>query len=769
MNTKSSSRGEERPRRAGAPRPLTAAVLLLAMAAAAPAWARQQTQPQAQQQQGPPVLSRTPDAAKTPAAGAPAPAPQAQQQQSQQQQGPPVLSRTPEAAKAPAAAPAPPPEPSSGQGVTITNYDLNLTFNFPQHELATVAKVDLTALSPVTSVTFALNPNLKVASVEDASGQALSTQRTSQGVAVTFAAPLQQGATTSLTFHYSGILATAEMSPIAGIRTAYVGPDGAFLLYPGEWFPMLGYGTDRFTMTVSAALPPQFGLVASGMPTATPQANGTVLYRYEQRESSFPGTVIVTQLRPTTLRAGGLTANFYFNPDVPADLTQQYGQAAGRIYDFLTQRFGAGPVSTLHFIELPDDSLPSLSAPNMILLSKSSIGTTLNYRLLMDEIAQQWFGMMVSPATLNDAWLEYGAARFCEGLYVQQVAGNAAYQNVIEEFMVGALSYPDVALANTASLYAFSPQFQDLTYDKGAMLFHMLRWVLGDQRLFAGMRDFLAAYRGRPATTEQFEAVLEKSSGSDLRSFFSEWYRSTGVPTFSDEYVIYRLGDIAQAADAPRRQSGQPAAGTPTFSSRPHYRVTGKLHQPLDLFSMPVELRIETDGATETKRVMVEGTDSDYSFETEARPRKITIDPDNWLLKETPEMTVKVDIARGDNDVAAGDFAGALKQYQAALAANPISSLAHYRMAEAYYLQQNWQQAANEYRAAIDGDAQPAWVVVWSHIQLGKIFDLTGQRDRAINEYQLAIQTHDNTQNAQVLARQYLQKPYQKAANTSSH
>ncbi|MGH9491473.1 MAG: tetratricopeptide repeat protein, partial [Terriglobales bacterium] len=85
---------------------------------------------------------------------------------------------------------------------------------------------------------------------------------------------------------------------------------------------------------------------------------------------------------------------------------------------------------------------------------------------------------------------------------------------------------------------------------------------------------------------------------------------------------------------------------------------------------------------------------------------------------------------------------------------------AHYRIAEAYYIQQNWQSAANEYRSALNGDLKPAWIAVWCHLQLGKIFDMTGQRNRAVNEYQLAIATQDDTQNAQVLARQYLQRPY---------
>jgi len=69
----------------------------------------------------------------------------------------------------------------------------------------------------------------------------------------------------------------------------------------------------------------------------------------------------------------------------------------------------------------------------------------------------------------------------------------------------------------------------------------------------------------------------------------------------------------------------------------------------------------------------------------------------------------------------------------------------------------------NAFRDALRGDDVPPWTEVWSHIEIGKIFDLTGQRDRAVNEYRLAIQTNDNTQGALNEAREYLQKPYKSA------
>jgi hypothetical protein len=83
-------------------------------------------------------------------------------------------------------------------------------------------------------------------------------------------------------------------------------------------------------------------------------------------------------------------------------------------------------------------------------------------------------------------------------------------------------------------------------------------------------------------------------------------------------------------------------------------------------------------------------------------------------------------------------------------------------VAEIFFLQNNYQSAANEFREALQGDADPAWTVVWAHIKIGNIFDISGQRERAVNEYNLAIRTHDNTQGAQEEAAKYLKAPYER-------
>ena len=90
----------------------------------------------------------------------------------------------------------------------------------------------------------------------------------------------------------------------------------------------------------------------------------------------------------------------------------------------------------------------------------------------------------------------------------------------------------------------------------------------------------------------------------------------------------------------------------------------------------------------------------------------------------------------------------------------PTYSLAHFRMAEAMFYQKNYQAAANAFRSALGGDGNPRWTEVWGHIYMGKIYDLLGQRERAVNEYSLAQHTNDDTAGAQEEAGRYLKVAY---------
>jgi len=198
------------------------------------------------------------------------------------------------------------------------------------------------------------------------------------------------------------------------------------------------------------------------------------------------------------------------------------------------------------------------------------------------------------------------------------------------------------------------------------------------------------------------------------------------------------------------------------FRTQKGFRVMGKISQDLDTFRMPVTLKIETEGNPEEKRIEVVGTSSEFIVETFGKPKNIIIDPGNQVLRFNNKMRVAVAIRRGEQFAEIGEFTEALREYQKALDVNRNSSLAHYRVGEVFFLQNNYQSAANAFREALNGDLEPAWTEVWSRINLGKIFDITGQRERARNEYTLAMRTKDNTQGAQEEAAKYMKDPYER-------
>ncbi|ABF41537.1 peptidase M1, membrane alanine aminopeptidase [Candidatus Koribacter versatilis Ellin345] len=656
----------------------------------------------------------------------------------------------------------------------VDDYQIDATIAPVTHKLTARAKVKFTALEDLATATLELNNALRVTAVTDDKGQTLQAERVSQDNTVRVALPagLPKGQSMSLTFDYEGTLSNADESPVEGLKLAYVGNDITYLLYASRWFPMSNYGINRFSATISITAPTDFEIIGSGKESsgkvsiaggeseepksaaakarrqlgntrdvqakkeAAPSgATHTVTYTWDK--PSFPGTIIAGKFVKTTSSEGGLNLTVWTLDD-KKKFAQEYASTATKELFFDITLFAPPISSTLNIVQLPDDTVPSAWAPEIAAIAGHNIGEKVNYRLLANTIAHQWWGVEVSPANKNDWWLNDGFARYTEALYLEHLVGTAGFEEAVKDMSVGALAYQSVPLSSIGTLDVFSPEFQSVVSDKGAMILHMLRFVLGDSKFNTAMRTFAQQNSMKPVTVDQFREACEKIYGNSLVWFFSQWVDSTSAPEFKNKYTIFRMGN---------------GKG---------FRIVGEISQDLDLFHMPVEMKVDTDGKTENKTIDVVGTNSPYALETFGKPRRITIDPNDRVLKNSTDIQLRTAILRGQALVQQGDLAEALKQFQSALAINKNSSLGHYRIAEVFYLQRNYQAAANEYRDSLNGDGEPRWTEVWSYIQLGKIFDITGQRERAVNSYRQAIQTNDNTQGAMDDARKYLNKPYER-------
>jgi hypothetical protein len=629
--------------------------------------------------------------------------------------------------------------------INITAYNIDAEIKPADHTLTAVARVTFTALAPVDIAVFELHGALKVDKVTDATNTPLNGERGAEAsLRITPPAPLSQGKSYTWTFYYSGAIESDTGGPVDGLKLAYVGDPISYLLYAGRWFPMTGYQTDRFTAEIHVKVPSGYTAIGSGTLSnataraAQPAAGGETQYDFKWDKPGFPGTIIAGKFEPAVSPAPNI---HIFTTAAHKAAASEYGQESLRVLAYFTSTFGLPESSRLNVVELPDDTVPAYWAPEIAAIAGSRIGGKNDFRLLANTVAHQWWGSEISPATLNDSWITNGMSRYGELMYLEDASGRSALDSAILDVSAGALAYDTIPLSSAGRLSPFSPEFQSMTLEKGGMVFHMLRGEVGDDSFLKILRATLSQFTDKGIKTTDFEKVAEAQSQQQLTPFFAQWLDGTGAPTFTNKYAIYRLGN------------------------NKGFRTIGEIQQDLDLFNMPVELRIETDGKTETKRVSVVGTDSQYVVDTFGRPRHVLIDPDNWVLKSTPNMQVRVAILKGQQLVAQGDTSGGLAQFQIALQANPQSSLASYRIAEVFFNQRNYQAAVNSYRDCLRGDDDPKWTEVWSHVQIGKIFDVTGQRDRAITEYRQAIQTNDNTAGALNEARHYLQVPYRHPEN----
>ena len=643
-------------------------------------------------------------------------------------------------------------------------YEVSVYLDTVAQGINAIAKVEFRAHEVSSNVRVELHENLEVKEVRGADGKILPFQRESENpmhLLVTLPTPVAVGQTVTLTFSYGGLLANEENSPVPNVRMAFVNKEWSYLLMPARWFPLTNYPGNRYTGTFKLNVPDNVAVVGTGkaeapqpMAPRSPAEGQRLMYTFHCDRPEPNGSFVIGPLQYNPKQAEGINVALYA-PPAQSGKAQEFANGVAHQEVIFSDLFGELPDPDMTVVQLPDGTLRDFAAPGVVMLSHRLWDPKSSDRTISRLVASQWWGNQILPASTGDEWLSDGLARYSEELYAEQAIGKEAGLRAIDEFAVGALMYEDSApVGQSARLIPYSSEYRSVVMNKGAMLFHMLRAQMGDVAFKTLLRQYYAKFKGKTATIPDFEslAVAQVNASTrpgyeapNLQGFFAQWLNSTGIPEFTLEYEVFR--------------------------TRKGFRVMGKIKQPIDTFSMPMQLRIDTEGNPEIKTVEVTGTESGFAEETFGRPKPggIKIDPNNTILKSTPALRARAAIARGEELAEIGKYYDAVQQYQRALTIQPNRSLANFRMGEAFFYQKNYQAAANAFREAVATVPEPSekWTEVWSHIYLGKIFDLLGQRERALNEYNKARQTNDNTGSAQDTVEAFIKKPYTEGATVA--
>lgn len=249
--------------------------------------------------------------------------------------------------------------------------------------------------------------------------------------------------------------------------------------------------------------------------------------------------------------------------------------------------------------------------------------------LIAHELAHQWFGNKVTCGTWKDIWLNEGFATYLSGLVVENFDGPNSFINWknslinnITSSNNGAVYLTDTEATNVGRIFS-----SRLSYNKGAMVAHMLRWKMGDEAFYQGLKNFLAdpVLAFGYAVTDDLQMHLEATSEMDLTEFFEDWVYGQGFPSY--EVSVNNNANNQAVITINQTQS----------------------NSSVSFFEMPVEIRLYGAGS-QVLDVILEHTSNGQQFIVDV-PFAVTdvdFDPKKHIISKNNSATLglnSVDLA----------------------------------------------------------------------------------------------------------------------------
>jgi tetratricopeptide (TPR) repeat protein len=582
--------------------------------------------------------------------------------------------------------------------------------------------------------------------------QFIQDSRENMNVRVDLGSVTPAGKPVTLVFEYEGALESAQGGPIA-TRLAFIGDAGSYLFYAARWFPFHEYAADRATYEINLKVPKDIQVAGyseqpvAAVPLVDPKTKAEFsTYQFVCTKPVLPGSFAAGKYLIRSANFGGFTIDFYVKAgdEKWADHTME---VVGKHLEFYSTKFGRYAFGNkLIIAETDEDTLETYTGPGMMFVSPRALASGIDEKLAR-EVAYQWWGQTVGLKSFDDTWLAQGLAQFSTLLYQKQELNESVFQQSLQAELEKALAFEQSSSIRNApkQLDDQTPAFRSIVFNKGALVLNMLRQLMTEATFDKMLQDYYRQFGGKNVTLDDFEAFTSKAAGRDLRFFFGQWLDSTGVPEFRAEYRILRTKD------------GQ-------------FRVPGTIKQDLDTFEMPVDIVLKTEAGNERQTLLLKGTSADFDFITKSNPVEVVVDPDTKLLRSSETLREGVIVRRGIEHFREMEYIEAEQQFQAAIKLNRGNSWAWYNLGLLYMAQRNWKKGLDAFEQTLNGNLRPEWVEVWSYIYSGNCWDMVGQRERAVTEYNKAITNGNNYDNAQETAKGFLAEPFgkKKAAPPSS-
>ncbi len=500
-------------------------------------------------------------------------------------------------------------------GIDTLHYVFRLSLSDDNDEIAGEATIDVRFTQDgLREVTFDLatsTNNKGMTVVEVISNNApVSFKHQTDRLTLTLAAPVKAGARQQFTVRYRGVPANGlrMLKNKFGERVFFSEnwPNNA-----RQWLPMIDHPYDKATSEFILTAPIKYQVVANGLlQEETDLGDGRRLTHWKQSVpiASWLNAIGVAQF---AVHHDGLVRGVphqtwvYHQERIigPAWFETKSRQAM----EFFSDRIGPYSYEKLANVEAAGFGGGTEHA-SAIFYGEKSILERPDTGLVAHEIAHQWFGNSVTEKDWDDVWLSEGFATYFTLLVSEHYEGRDAFVAGLKRSRAQVFTLekqnPSVAVLHD-NLSDMKKVLNRIIYQKGGWTLHMLRYQMGTEKFWAGIRDYYQRYRNGSASTEDFRRVMEEHSGVELSWFFRQWLARAGSPVVEGSWRY----------DAAAKQVVIELAQT----------------QAGEAYRLPLEIGL--DGAR-LEKIELTQKQQRFTLAVEKEPSVVVLDPNTWTLTE---------------------------------------------------------------------------------------------------------------------------------------
>ena len=383
-----------------------------------------------------------------------------------------------------------------------------------------------------------------------------------------------------------------------------------------HWLPVIDHPYEKATCEFIVTAPEHYEVIANGSFIEKKKAGAKNKITHWKSSETLPTKVMVIGVADFSIQYAdtldGVPVESWVYPQNEKEGFYDYALAV-KVLDFFEKNIADYPFSKLANVQSTTRYGGMENAGNIFYDENSVTGSRTSEALISHEIVHQWFGNTASEADWHHLWLSEGFATYLTHWYFEKNYGRNQLVERMEEDKNNILlyhqSHPKSPIIDL-SIKDLNALLNTNNYQKAGWVLHMLRYQVGDENFWKGVKTYYEKFKFKNAYTADFQKVMEEVSGQSLEIFFKQWLYTPSIPNLEVNWK---------------------------FDSSSKILSLKVVQKQADVFNLAIELAIynPTSNQPETHKIILNQKIQEFKIPIAEIPHKITIDPNKWLLVNT--------------------------------------------------------------------------------------------------------------------------------------